>query len=179
MPTLLLGLASNLVRPEKSRASPLSSSFEIKDSTKCLESRPLLSGAPGTTLDVDLDLIIPNSMDDIVKAETFSHETSQPGSPIPDVTPGDVSEIIINDDDDDLDKTIEDLQTPVAELTPRKKRTQDERLPCHHPPRSTRHRKRRLQHYLWRMTCPPVSNRRTYYPNGMTHFAVTTPGFTR
>ena len=106
MPTLLLGLASSLVGPEKSRASPLLSSFEIKGSTKCLESGPLPSGAPWTTLPVDLDLIVPISMDDMVKAETFSHETSQPGSPIPEVPLGDVSEIIIDDDEDDLNKTI-------------------------------------------------------------------------
>ena len=124
-PALLSGLAGNLVGLEKFRASPLSSSFEIKDSMKGFASGPSMSGAPGAPLEVDLDLMVPDSVDDMVKCETFSHKMSQPDSPTPDVTPGDISEIIIDDDDDDLDKTIEELQTPVAEPTPRKKRTLD------------------------------------------------------
>ena len=124
-PALLSGLASNLVGLEKFRASPLSSSFEIKDSTKGFASRSPMSGTPRTPFEVDLNLMVPDSMNDMVKCETFSCEMSQPDSSTPDVTPGDISEIIINDDDDDLNKTIEELQTPVAEPTPRKKWTQD------------------------------------------------------
>ena len=124
-PTLLSGLASNLVGLEKFRASPLLSSFEIKDSTKGFASGPSMSGAPGAPLEVDLDLMVPNSLDDMVKCETFSHEMSQPDSPTPDVTLGDISEIIIDDDDDDLNKTIEELQTPVAEPTTHKKWARD------------------------------------------------------
>ena len=124
-PALLLGLAGNIVGLEKPGASPLSTSFEIKGSVKGFESGPPLSGAPRTPLVVDLDLPVPDSMDDVVKYKTFSREMSQQDSPIPDVTPGDILEIVI-DDDDDLDKTIEELQPPVAEPTPSKKCGWDE-----------------------------------------------------
>ena len=134
-PALLSGLVGNLVELEKFRTSPLSSSFEIKDSTKGFASGPPMSGASRTPLEVDLDLIVPNSVDDMVKCETFSRKMSELDSPIPDVTLGDISEIVINDDDDDLDKTIEELQTSVAELTPRKKRTRDGASSSSSPPR--------------------------------------------
>ena len=98
-------------------------------------SRPPISGAPGTPIVVDLDLPVPDSLDDIVKCETFSREMSPQDSPIPGVTTGDISEIVI-DDDDDPDKTIEDLQPPVAEPTPRKKRSRDEAGSSSSPPRS-------------------------------------------
>ena len=64
-------------------------------------------------------------MDYVVKYKSYSWEMSQQDSPIPDVNPGDITEIIVNDSND-LDKTIEDLQPPVAEPTPSKKNGQDE-----------------------------------------------------
>ena len=134
MLALLSGLAGNLVGLEKPGASPLLTSFEIKGSMKGFGSGLLMSGAPGTPLGVDLDLPVSNSMDDMVKCETFSREMSQQDSPIPDVTLGDISEIII-DDDDDLDKTIEELQPPVAEPTPSKKRSWDEVASSSSPPK--------------------------------------------
>ena len=84
-----------------------------------------MSGAPRPSHEVDLNLPVPDSMDDVVKYETYSRETSQQYSPIPDVNPEDITEIII-DDSDDLNKTIEDLQPPVAEPTPSKKHGWDE-----------------------------------------------------
>ena len=105
---ILSGLAGNIVGLERPGASPLLTSFEIKGSMKGLESGPPMSGAPRTPHEVDLDLPVPDSVDDVVKYETFSRETSQQDSPIPDVSPEDITEIIINDDDD-LDKTIENL----------------------------------------------------------------------
>ena len=125
MPALLSGLAGNIVVLERPGASPLSASFEVKGSAKGFEGGPLMSGAPRTSHEVDLNLPVPNSMDDMVKYKTYSREMSQQDSPIPDVNPEDIPEIII-DDSDDLNKTIEDLQPPVAEPTPSKKRGQDE-----------------------------------------------------
>ena len=84
-----------------------------------------MSGALRPYYEVGLDLQIPDSMDDVAKYETYSRETSQQDSPIPDVNPEDITEIII-DDSDDLDKTIEDLQPPVVEPTPSKKCGWDE-----------------------------------------------------
>ena len=125
MPALLSGLAANIVGLERPVASPLLASFKVKGSTKGFEGGPLMSGAPGPSHEVDLDLPVPNSVDDMVKYETYSQETSQQDSPIPDVNPEDITEIII-DDSDDLDNTIEDLQPPVAEPTPSKKCGRDE-----------------------------------------------------
>ena len=124
-PALLSGLAGNIVGLERPIASPLSASFEVKDSVKGFEGGPPMSEAPGPSHEVDLNLPVPDSVDDVVKYETYSREMSQQDSPIPDVNPEDISEIII-DDSDDLDKTIEDLQPPVAEPTPNKKRGRDE-----------------------------------------------------
>ena len=50
---------------------------------------------------------------------------SQQDSPIPDVNPEDITEIVI-DDSDDLNKTIEELQAPVVEPAPSKKHGRDE-----------------------------------------------------
>ena len=125
MPALLSGLAGNIMGLERPGASPLLAFFEVKGSTKGFERGPLRSGAPGPFHEVDLNLPVPDSVDDVVKYETYSREMSQQDSPIPDVNPEDITEIII-DDSDDLDKTIEDLQPPVAEPTPSKKRGQDE-----------------------------------------------------
>ena len=67
-------------------------------------------------------------MEEVLKYEPSSWEMSQQDSPVLDVIPEDITEIVI-DDSDDLDKTIEEPQTtttPVVELTPRKKRDLDD-----------------------------------------------------
>ena len=125
MPALLTGLAGNIVGLERPGASPLSASFEGKGSAKGFEGGSLRSGAPGPSHEVGLDLQVPDSMDDIIKYKTYSWETSQQDSPIPDVNPEDITEIVI-DDSDDLDKTIEDLPPPVVEPAPSKKLGRDE-----------------------------------------------------
>ena len=96
MPALLSGLAGNIVGLERPRATPLLASFEAKGSTK-----GFTRGAP-----------------DI-------RGMSQQDSPIPDVNPEDITEIVI-DDSDDLDKTIEELQAPIGEPAPSKKWGRDE-----------------------------------------------------
>ena len=125
MPALLSGLPGNIVGLERPGTSPLLASFEAKGSMKGFARGPPTSGAPGPSHEVGLDLQIPDSMDDIIKYKTYSWETSQQDSPIPDVNPEDITEIII-DDSDDLNKTIEELQAPVAEPAPSKKRGRDE-----------------------------------------------------
>ena len=125
MPALLSGLAANIVGLERPATSSLSASFEVKDSRKGFEGGPSMSGAPGPSHDGDPDIPVSDSVDDVIKYEPYSRETSQQLSPIPDVNPEDIAEIII-DDSDDLDKTIEELQSPVTEPTPSKKRGRDE-----------------------------------------------------
>ena len=125
MPALLSGLAANLVGLERPTTSPLSASFEVKDSRKGFEGGPLMSGAPGPSHDGDPDVPVSDSVDDVIKYEPYSRETSQQLSPIPDVNPEDIAEIII-DDSNDLDKTIEELQSPMTEPTLSKKCGRDE-----------------------------------------------------
>ena len=125
MPALLSGLAGNIVGLERPRASPLSASFEAKGIAKGFARGPPMSGAPRPSHEVGLNLQIPDSMDDVIKYETYSQETSQQDSPIPDVNPEDITEIVI-DDSDDLYKTIEELQAPIGEPAPSKKRGQEE-----------------------------------------------------
>ena len=125
MPALLSGLADNIVGLERPRVSPLLASFEMKGSARGFARGPSMSGAPRPSHEVGLDLQIPNSMDDIIKYETYSWEMSLQDSPIPDVNAEDITEIII-DDSDDLDKTIEELQAPIVEPALSKKQGQDE-----------------------------------------------------
>ena len=124
-PALLSGLAANIVGLERPATSPLSASFEVKDSRKGFEGGPPMSGAPGPSHDGGPNIPVSDSVDDVIKYEPYSRETSQQLSPIPDVNPEDIAEIII-DDSNDLNKTIEDLQPPVTEPTPSKKRGRDE-----------------------------------------------------
>ena len=125
MPALLSGLAANIVGLERPTTSPLSASFEVKDSTKGFGGGPPVSGAPGPSHDGGPDIAVSDSVDDVIKYEPYSWETSQQYSPITDVNPEDIAEIII-DDSDDLDKTTEELQSPMTEPTPSKKRGKDE-----------------------------------------------------
>ena len=125
MPALLSGLAGNIVGLERPRASPLLASFEAKGSVKGFARGPPKSGDPGPFHEVGLDLQIPDSMDDVLKYKPYSRETSQQDSPVPDVNPEDITEIVI-DDSDDLDKTTEELQAPIVEPAPSKKWGQDE-----------------------------------------------------
>ena len=125
MPALLSGLAANVVGLEGPATSLLSASFEVKDSTKGFGGGPPMSGAPGPSHDGGPNVPVTDSVDDVIKYEPYSWEVSQQLSPIPDVNPEDIAEIII-DDSDDLDKTIEEPQSPVTEPIPSKKRGRDE-----------------------------------------------------
>ena len=124
-PALLSGLAAKIVGLERSATSPLLAFFKVKDSTKGFGGGPPMSGTPGPSQDGGLDVTVSDSVDDVIKYEPYSRETSQQYSPITDVNPEDIAEIII-DESDDLDKTIEELQSPVTEPTPSKKRGRDE-----------------------------------------------------
>ena len=135
-PALLSGLAANIVGLRRPATSPLSASFEVKDSTEGFGGGPPVSGAPGPSHDGGRDVAVFDSVDDVIKYEPYSRETSQQYYPITDVNPEDIMEIII-DDSDDLDKTIEELQSPVTEPTPSKKRGRDEPAPSSSP--SKRH----------------------------------------
>ena len=128
MPALLSGLTGNIVGLEQPGIPTLSASFEAEGSVVGLARGPLKSGAPGPSHEVGLNLPMPASMDEVLKYEPSSQETSQQDSPVLDVNPEDITEIII-DDSDDLDKTIEEPQaatTPVVEPTPHKKRGLDD-----------------------------------------------------
>ena len=93
------------VGPEQPRIPTPLASFEAEGSVGGLPRVPLKSGAPGPSCEVDLDLQMPVSMEEVLKYEPFSQEMSQQDSPVLDVNPKDITEIII-DDSDDLDKTV-------------------------------------------------------------------------
>ena len=131
-PALLSGLAANIVGLRRPATSPLLASFEVKDSTEGFGGGPPVSGAPGPSHDGGRDVAVSDSVDDVIKYEPYSRETSQQYSPITDVNLEDIAEIII-DDSDDLDKTIEELQSPVTEPTPSKKHSRDEPAPSSSP----------------------------------------------
>ena len=110
---------------ERPATSPWSAFFEVKDCKKGFGGEPSVSGPPGPSHDGGPDVAVSDSVDDVIKFEPYSREMSQQYSPITDINPEDIAEIII-DDSDDLDKTIEELQTPVTEPTPSKKHGRDE-----------------------------------------------------
>ena len=132
MPALLSGLAANIVGLRRPATSPLLASFEVKYSTEGFGGGPPVSGAPGSSHDGGRDIAVSDSVDDVIKYKPYSREMSQQYSPITDVNPEDIAEIII-DDSDDLNKTIKELQSPVTELTPSKKRGRDEPAPSSSP----------------------------------------------
>ena len=124
-PALLSGLAGNIVGLERPRVSTPSASFEAEGSVGGFARGPPKSGAPGPSHEVGLDLPIPTSMEEVFKYEPYSRETSQQDSPVIDVNPEDIAEIVI-DDSNDLKKSIEEPQASVVEPTPRKKCGRDE-----------------------------------------------------
>ena len=124
-PALLSGLAGNIVGLERPGMSPPSASFEAEGNVGGFARGPLKSGAPGPSHEVSLDLPIPASMENVLKYEPYRWETSQQDSPVIDVNPEDIAEIVI-DDSDDLNKTIEEPQAPIVEPTPSKKHGRDE-----------------------------------------------------
>ena len=77
MPALLSGLAANIVGLGRPATPPLSASFEVKDSTKGFEGGPPMSGAPRPSHDGGPDVRVSDSMDDVIKYEPYSRETSQ------------------------------------------------------------------------------------------------------
>ena len=124
-PALLSGLAANMGGLDRPATFPWLASFEVKDCKKGFGGEPSMSGPPGPSNDGGPNVAVSDSMDDVIKFEPYSRETSQQYSPVTDVNPEDIAEII-NDDSDDLDKTIEELQSPVTKPTPSKKCGRDE-----------------------------------------------------
>ena len=127
MPSLLSGLTGNIVGLERP-GIPTPLAFSEAGGGMGLASVPLKSGAPGPSREVDLNLLMPASMEEVLKYEPSSQGMSQHDSPVPNVNPEDIAEIVI-DDSDDLDQTIEEPQvaaSPVREPTPRKKRGLDD-----------------------------------------------------
>ena len=135
MPSLLSGLTGNIIGLELPRIPTLSASSEAGGGVGGLARVPLRSGAPGPSREADLNLLMPASLEEVLKYEPSSRGMSQHDSPVPDVNPEDIAEIII-DDSDDLDQTIEEPQaaaSPVREPTPRKKRGLDDSVSSSSP----------------------------------------------
>ena len=90
-PALLSRLASNIEGLEKPVASTLSAASEAKGSVKGLKGGCSMSRAPGPSHEGGLALQVLGSVDDVVKYEAYSQETSQQDSPIPNVNPEDIA----------------------------------------------------------------------------------------
>ena len=126
-PSLLSGLTGNIGGLEQLGILTPSASFEAGGSMGGLAEIPLKSEAPGPSHEVDLIPPMPTSKEEVPKCEPSSQGTSQCDSPVLDVNPKDMGEIII-DDGDDLDLTIKEPQavsTPVMEPTPCRKQSLD------------------------------------------------------
>ena len=127
MPSLLSGLTGSIGGLEQPARTP-SASFEARGSMGGPAEIPLKSEAPGPSYEVDLIPPMPASKEEAPKCEPSSQGMSQRDSPVLNVNPEDIAEIII-DDGDDLDQTIEEPQaisTPVVEPTPHKKQSPDD-----------------------------------------------------
>ena len=127
MPSFLSGLTGNIGGLKQPEILTLSASFEARSSRSGLAEIPLKSEAPGPSHEVDLIYPMPTSKEEVPKSEPSSQGMSQRDSPVLDVNPKDVGEIII-DDGDDLDLTIKEPQaisTPVMEPTPHRKQSLD------------------------------------------------------
>ena len=127
-PSLLSGLTGHIVGLEQPRIPTLLASLEAVGSMEDPTRVPLKSGTPGPSRETDLNLLIPVSMEEVLKYEPDSCGTSQHDLPVPDVNPEDIAEIII-DDSDDLDWTIEEppaATSSVMDPTPCRKRGLDD-----------------------------------------------------
>ena len=127
-PSLLSGLTGNIVGQEQPRIPTPSASSEAECSMGGLARVPLKSGVPGPSREVDLNLLMPTSMEEVLKYESSSRGMSQHDSLLPNVNPEDIAEIVI-DDSDDLNQTIEEppaAASPVREPTPLKKQGLDD-----------------------------------------------------
>ena len=105
MPSLLSGLVGNIGGLEQPAILTRPASFEAGGSMGGLAGIPLKSEAPGPSHEADLIPPMPASKDEVPKCEPSSHGMSQCDSPMLDVNPEDIAEIII-DDGDDLNLTI-------------------------------------------------------------------------
>ena len=127
MPSLLSGLVGNIGGLEQLGILTQPATFEAEGGM-CGHARiPLKSEAPGPSCEADLIPPMPASKGEVSKCELPSHKISLRDSPVFDVNPEDIAEVIV-DDDDDLDLTIEEPQaisTPVVEPTPHRKRSPD------------------------------------------------------
>ena len=126
-PSLLSGLIGNIGGLEQPGILTQPASLEAGGSMGGHAGIPLKSEAPGPSCEADLIPPRPASHEEVPKCEPSSHETSQRDSPVLDVNPEDIAEIIV-DDGDDLDLTIKEPQaisTPVVEPTPHRKRSLD------------------------------------------------------
>ena len=127
MPSLLSCLVGNIGGLEQLGILTQPAPMETGGSMGGHAGIPLKSEALGPSCEVDLIPPMPASKEEVSKCEPPNHKMSQRDSPVFNVNPEDVAEVIVNDGDD-LNLTIEEPQaisTPVAEPTPRRKRSPD------------------------------------------------------
>ena len=128
MPSVLSGLVGNIGGLKQPAILTQPASFEAGSGMGGHAGLPLKSEALGPSHEADLIPQMPASKEEVPKCEPPSHEMSQHDSPVCDVNPKDIAEVIV-DDGDDLNLTIKEppaVSTPVMEPTPRRKRSPDD-----------------------------------------------------
>ena len=126
-PSLLSGLVGNIRELEQPGIPTQPATFVARGSMCGHEGMPLTSEAPGPSCEADSICPMPSSKEEVPKCKPPSHKTSQRDSPVFDVNPEDIAEVIV-DDDDNLDLTIKEPQaisTPVVDPNPHRKQSPD------------------------------------------------------
>ena len=122
MPSLLSGLVGNIRGLEQPEIPTQPAPFGVGGSIGGHAGIPLKSEAPGPSCEVDL--IPPMSASkEVSKCKPANQEMSQHDSPVFNVNPEDVPEVIV-DDDDDLNLMLDEPQAvsmPVMEPAPHRK----------------------------------------------------------
>ena len=136
-PSLLSGLVGNIRGLEKPEVPTQPIPFEAGDGMWACGWIPPKTEAPGPSHEVGVISQTPASQGEVSKHEPPNQGMSQHDSPVFEVNPEDVAEVIVSNDND-LDLTLEEPQaisTPANEPAPCRKRSVDDQDPPSPPSR--------------------------------------------
>ena len=136
-PSLLSGLVGNIRGLEKPEIPTQPIPFKAGDGVGACGWIPPKTEAPGPSHEVGVIPQTPASKGEVSKCKPPDQGVSQCNSPMFEVNPEEVAEVIVSDDDD-LDLTLEEPQavsTPANEPTPHRKQSVDDQDPPSSPSR--------------------------------------------
>ena len=137
-PSLLSGLVGNIRGLKKPEIPTQPVPFEAGDGMGAHGWTPPKMEALGPSHEAGMIPQTLVSMGEVSKHEPPDQRTSQHDPLMFEVNPEEVAEVIVSDDDDDLDLTLEEPQaicTPANEPTPHRKRSADDQDPSSSPSR--------------------------------------------